>query len=67
MLILTRRPNEVVVIIPDNGPEIRIQVLGVKGNQVRLGFEAPAGVMIDREEVHDRKKLEGDRGRPEKS
>lgn len=55
MLVLTRKPNEVVVIIPENGPEIRIQVLGIKGNQVRLGFEAPAGVMIDREEIHDRK------------
>lgn len=50
MLILGRRINE-CVIINDN---ITIKVLGVKGNQVRLGFEAPADVVIHREEIFDR-------------
>lgn len=50
-LVLTRRPNEAVIIAGN----VRVTVLGIKGNQVRLGFEAPAGVSIDREEIHERK------------
>lgn len=47
MLILTRRPDETIII----DGTIRVIVLGVKGHQVRMGFEAPAGVSIDREEI----------------
>ena len=54
MLILTRRPDETLCI----GPDITLTVLGIKGNQVRLGINAPKNVIVDREEVHQRKQLE---------
>jgi len=52
MLILTRRPNESICI----GDEITVTVLGVVGNQVRFGIEAPREITIDRAEIHERKK-----------
>jgi carbon storage regulator len=54
MLNLSRRVGEVIVI----SGLIRIQVIGVKGNQVRLGIEAPAEVVVDREEIYLRKQKE---------
>jgi carbon storage regulator len=54
MLILTRRPHESIRL----GSRIRITVLGFKGNQVRIGIEAPPDVTIDREEVWERKQQE---------
>ena len=54
MLILTRRPNESIRF----GARIRITVLGFKGNQVRIGIEAPMDVAVDREEVWERKQRE---------
>ena len=54
MLILARRPNESLVI----GNNITLTVLAIKGNQVRLGITAPRDVIIDREEVHQRKLAE---------
>jgi carbon storage regulator len=50
MLVLTRRPDEEIVI--DGG--IRIVVLGVDGNRARIGVIAPQSVRVDRKEVHDR-------------
>ena len=50
MLILTRRPGESVKI----GDDITVTVLGIKGNQLRLGFTAPAHVPVHREEVYQR-------------
>ncbi len=47
MLILTRRINEKLII----GEDVNVIVLGVKGNQVRLGIEAPESVNIVREEL----------------
>jgi carbon storage regulator len=52
MLILTRRPLESICI----GDEVTITVLGVVGNQVRFGIEAPRTITIDRAEIHERKK-----------
>jgi carbon storage regulator len=40
------------------GRDIRITVLGIRGNQVRLGIAAPKDVVVDREEVHVRKQQE---------
>jgi carbon storage regulator len=47
MLILTRRPGESVKI----GDDITITVLGIRGNQLRLGFTAPQHVAVHREEI----------------
>ncbi|MDR2215678.1 MAG: carbon storage regulator CsrA [Nevskiaceae bacterium] len=54
MLILTRRVGESVMI----GDEVTVTVLGVKGNQVRLGVNAPKHVSVHREEIFDRIKAE---------
>lgn len=54
MLILTRRPDETVVI----GNDIRVRVMAVNGNQVRIGIEAPKNIEVDREEIYERKQQE---------
>ena len=54
MLILTRRAGETVMI----GSDITITVLGVKGNQVRIGINAPRDVAVHREEIYERIKNE---------
>ncbi|MFA5938516.1 MAG: carbon storage regulator CsrA [Sinimarinibacterium sp.] len=56
MLILTRRVGEAVMI----GDEIEVTVLGVKGNQVRLGVKAPRDVAVHREEILERIKRENE-------
>ena len=56
MLILTRRTGETVMI----GNEVTVTVLGVKGNQVRLGIKAPKSTPVHREEIYDRIKRELD-------
>jgi len=58
MLILTRRANETLMI----GDEVTVTVLGVKGNQVRLGINAPKCVSVHREEVYQRIKEEQQAG-----
>ena len=50
MLILTRKPGEKLKI----GDDIEVVVLGVKGNQVRIGVKAPAEVAVHREEIYQR-------------
>ena len=54
MLILTRRVGETVVV----GDEVTVTVLGVKGNQVRWGINAPKRVAVHREEIYERIKRE---------
>ena len=64
MLILTRRVGESVMI----GDNVTVTVLGVKGNQVRLGVNAPRDVAVHREEIYERIKTEtgaaAERGSP---
>ena len=55
MLVLTRSVGERLII---NGGEIKLNVLEVKGNQVRLGIDAPKHITVHREEIFERIKSE---------
>jgi carbon storage regulator len=48
MLILTRKINETLVI----GDDVHITILGIKGNQIRIGIEAPQQVSVHRKEIY---------------
>lgn len=50
MLILTRRVGETLMV----GDDVTVTVLGVKGNQVRIGVNAPKNVAVHREEIYER-------------
>ncbi len=54
MLILTRRVGESLII----GDDVQVTVLGVKGNQVRIGVNAPKTLSVHREEIYERIKKE---------
>ena len=62
MLILTRRVGETVVIVID----VSFSVLGGKGNQVRLGVNAPREVAVHREEIFERIKREQAEEKPQR-
>lgn len=51
MLVLTRSVGEKLII---NGGEIKLNVLEVKGNQVRIGIDAPRHIAVHREEIYNR-------------
>ena len=59
MLILTRRIGEIVRI----GDDVSVTVLGIKGNQVRIGVEAPKDIPVHREEIFERIRNEHERVR----
>ena len=60
MLILTRRVGEKLVI----GDDLRITVVGARGNQVRMGVNAPKNVAVHREEIYQRIQSEKDSSQP---
>ncbi len=50
MLILTRRPGEAIMI----GDNVEVKILGLRGNQIRIGIDAPKHVAVHRDEVYKR-------------
>lgn len=58
MLILTRRVGETLMI----GDEVSVTVLGVKGNQVRIGINAPKDIAVHRQEIYERIQREAEGG-----
>jgi carbon storage regulator len=52
MLVLTRRPGEEIIL----DGRIRLKIVSVKGDRIRLGIDAPPAVVVDRQEIHVRRK-----------
>jgi carbon storage regulator len=57
MLVLSRRLNQAIVI----GGAVRVTVLAITPSRVEIGVEAPREIMVDREEIHLRRQVEGER------
>lgn len=51
MLILTRKPDEEIIIRHPDGSEVKIQIIEIRDQRVKLGFDAPTSILIHRKEV----------------
>ncbi len=60
MLVLTRRPEETLMI----GDDITVTILGIQGNQVRIGINAPKDIAVHREEIYNQIKDEANGSDP---
>lgn len=58
MLVLTREEGQTVILTTPEGIEIAVSVASIGGNSVKLAFDAPMDVQIDRKEIHDQKQKE---------
>lgn len=67
MLILDRFVGGEIVIQYPDGQEVRILLMELVRNRARIGITAPAGVVVDREEVAHRRRREGIRKRPRRA
>jgi carbon storage regulator len=56
MLVLTRHPGEEIII----DGTIRLTVVSVKGDRIRVGIDAPPSVVVDRQEIHERRQRSPD-------
>lgn len=55
MLVLTRREGESVIIgVPGSPDAIEVQIVGIRGDRIRIGFEAPTSLAIHRKEIADK-------------
>ncbi len=58
MLVLSRRPQEEIVLTLPDGHQIVVTAVSVRKDRMRIGIAAPASVRVDRREVHDRRQEE---------
>ncbi len=63
MLILTRRAGETIIV----GDEVKITIIGIKANQVRIGVDAPRQIAVHREEIYHRIQAEKNQAREQES
>jgi carbon storage regulator len=53
VLVLSRKKNETIIIVPPASPIIKVVCVEIRGDKVRMGFEAPTDVQIHRLEVYE--------------
>lgn len=60
MLILTQKAGETVFITLPDGTEITVTVMTLDRGRARIGYEAPRNIVVDRQEIHDRKLIQAE-------
>lgn len=64
MLVLSRRKHEEIVLVLPDGTPLRVLVVDIRGEKVRIGIEAPKSVVVHRKEIYAKALLEGNVRRP---